>query len=417
MNVFSLGKYKAIVIALGAFVGLIAGVMALNFMISTQLADDAVGINVAGRQRMLTQRLVKEALELKEAIVAGKDVTEAFEALGGTMTLFESTLRALQVGGTATASDGTLINLQAAATPRSQEILEASAQLWEPYNTLLDDALSNATDASGFERLAESIAYGREHNLTLLTLMNAFVTDLERLAISKVTRLRYIQAAAITLALAYFFVIFFRFIRQLRQSDAMTEKARQETENILHTVQEGLFLLDSEYKIGSQFSRATQTIFANKKLDGTALQDLLGDVVTERDLQLTEDYVSLLFGDRVNENLVADINPLNQVEVNLAQDDGQYDTKYLAFNFNRVRVDNKLSHLLVTVNDISERIKLKQELDEVKEKSQDQLNMLINILHVEKSALGAFLGDTEVALRDINDIFKQPKSNSVSSKY
>ena len=70
------------------------------------------------------------------------------------------------------------------------------------------------------------------------------------------------------------------------------------------------------------------------------------------------------------------------VEINIERE-GTYQTKYLSFNFNRVRVGGVLSEILVTVNDVSDKIKLQAELEELKEKAQDQLNMLTNLLHIE----------------------------------
>ncbi|PON11488.1 hypothetical protein C2W62_44595 [Candidatus Entotheonella serta] len=128
-------------------------------------------------------------------------------------------------------------------------------------------------------------------------------------------------------------------------------------------------------------------------------------------MQLTDDYIELLFGGRVNENLIADINPLNQVEINLERE-GSFQTKYLSFNFNRVRSASGSSNLLVTINDISDKIQLQNELEELKEKSQDQLNMLTNILHIEYNILELFLNSVASRLININEIFRQPQTSS-----
>ena len=198
-------------------------------------------------------------------------------------------------------------------------------------------------------------------------------------------------------------------------SERIAENARAETANILNTVQEGLFLLDDNATIGSQYSTATKAIFDREEIADLTLYDILRDIVNEQDMQLTEDYIALLFGGRVNENLITDINPLNQVEVNLERE-GRFETKYLSFNFNRVYSDGKLSNLLVSINDISDKIKLQQELEELKEKSQDQLNMLTNILHVERRTLETFLNNTAEALTNINDIFRQPQTSAANHR-
>jgi nitrate/nitrite-specific signal transduction histidine kinase len=60
-----LGKYREIVLAVVCFLIFDITVLSLNFYISFQLSDSAAAINLAGRQRMLSQRMTKELLAAK----------------------------------------------------------------------------------------------------------------------------------------------------------------------------------------------------------------------------------------------------------------------------------------------------------------------------------------------------------------
>jgi two-component system, chemotaxis family, sensor kinase CheA len=51
---------------------------------------------------------------------------------------------------------------------------------------------------------------------------------------------------------------------------------------------------------------------------------------------------------------------------------------------------------------------LSRELQESQEKAQAQLDMLLHILHVEPRQLTAFLGESEVAMKMVNSILKEP---------
>lgn len=378
--------------------------------IALQGDSDNINVIVSSVQQMLSQRLMKELLELRNTVTAGDRLNKPLQNLSTTITRFNTLLTALQKGGSITDAHGSLINLTPVTSQKSHKALGATVKLWEPYKLLLESLLSEAKETRWLGQLAESVAYGRDNNLTFLVLMDDLAKELERLTIMKVTRLRFIQTAALIMAFLFPFIIMIHFIRQLQKSYAIAEKARSETANILNTVQEGLFLLDDKARIGSQFSTATKAIFDREELADLTLYDILRDIVTEQDMQLTEDYIALLFGGRVNENLIADINPLSQVEVNLERE-GRFETKHLSFNFNRVYSDGKLSNLLVSINDISDNIKLRYELEELKEKSQDQLNMLMNILHIERHALAHFLNNTAESLTNINDTFRQPQAS------
>ena len=56
------GKYRGIIISVALFLLLDASVLLLNFYISFEIADDAESVNIAGRQRMLSQRTMKSYL-------------------------------------------------------------------------------------------------------------------------------------------------------------------------------------------------------------------------------------------------------------------------------------------------------------------------------------------------------------------
>jgi chemotaxis protein histidine kinase CheA len=120
------------------------------------------------------------------------------------------------------------------------------------------------------------------------------------------------------------------------------------------------------------------------------------------------DYVALLWGERVNEKLVKTINPLNEVEVHFDNPAGGFDTHFLEFDFNRVKSEGSLSHLLVTVNDVTKRVMLSRELLDSQEKAQAQLDLLLRILHVEPDSLTGFLTDADVSLKMVNSILKEP---------
>ncbi|HKY02971.1 MAG TPA: ATP-binding protein, partial [Burkholderiales bacterium] len=125
-------------------------------------------------------------------------------------------------------------------------------------------------------------------------------------------------------------------------------------------------------------------------------------------LATAKDYMELLFGERVNEKLVGDLNPLDVVEVNFPNASGGFDTKFLEFRFSRVYEQGVLSHLLVTVNDISERIKLQRELYASQERAEAQMDLLMEVLHMEPQVLRNFLVGTRDALEGVNDVLKQP---------
>ena len=106
-GIFStLADYREIVIAIILFLVFDLGVLVMNMIISNQIHQDAIGINLAGRQRMLSQRTVKTLLQINEAHRQGTSVDVAREELRLTFDLFDFTLQGFSTGNMVTGGDG-----------------------------------------------------------------------------------------------------------------------------------------------------------------------------------------------------------------------------------------------------------------------------------------------------------------------
>ena len=424
-------KYRAIVYAVAFFLVFDLGVLVLNFYTSYQISEDAVAINLAGRQRMLSQRMTKAILTINEDLRNGADISGAFKELKTTVGLFDGTLSGFEQGTEVTGSDGKPVVLQAIESAAGRELLHQAREVWRPYlaalQPMLDylealpaaasvvsaDTLALAADAASDSRQAEvavltaAVGVARANNLKLLDLMNRFTGHLEQLAKHKADRLRLVQSVGISLALINFGFILFHFLRQLRAGDQRIETAQRETAEILGTVQEGLFLLGADGRIGSQFSASLKKILHREINAGEDLFRLLKGMAPDGTLQTARSYIELLFSSRVRERLVGDLNPLNRLEVLVEKPTGGHETRYLDMHFNRVLVDGKISHLLVTVTDITERVRLEKELAAVDRRAKTESEMLMAILRIDPADLAEFLAKTEASLLESNERLKR----------
>jgi two-component system, chemotaxis family, sensor kinase CheA len=193
-----------------------------------------------------------------------------------------------------------------------------------------------------------------------------------------------------------------------RQQNARLREARQQTADILRTVKEGLFLLDENLVIGSAYSSAMETLFQRRDFAGLGFDALLESIVSEKTLATALKFVKVLWAERTNEKLVKSINPLGEVEVHLAAGPGKFDTRYLDFEFHRVRVDGKITHVLVSVSDVSPRVELARELQSSQQQAQAQVDTLLGILHIDPTHLSSFLSDSNAAMKMINAVLKEP---------
>lgn len=102
----------------------------------------------------------------------------------------------------------------------------------------------------------------------------------------------------------------FYFIRKLLTADKLADEARKETTEIMDTVTTGLFLLDRDLTIGSQYSKQLESLIGQKNVGGKNLLDVLSNLINANDLNTTNDFVGQLYNPRTKERLIASLNPL-----------------------------------------------------------------------------------------------------------
>ncbi len=221
------------------------------------------------------------------------------------------------------------------------------------------------------------------------------------------SKLRLVMIAGFGLAAASILLVALLLNARRRQAENL-RRARQQTDDILRTVTEGLFLLDQQLVIGPTYSTAMERLFQRKDLAGLPFADLLRDVVSEKTLATALKFVGVLWAERTNENLVKSINPLGEVEVHIGNAQGKPDTRYLAFDFHRVRVDGSIAQLLVSVSDVTARVELARELTTSQNQAQAQVDTLLGILQVDPAQLASFLNDSNAAMKMINAVFREP---------
>jgi two-component system chemotaxis sensor kinase CheA len=237
--------------------------------------------------------------------------------------------------------------------------------------------------------------------------LTSIVAELQAGNARSATQLRLVMLTGLLIAVVLAALVTMLLLARQRQ-DASLREARQQTMDILRTVKDGLFLLDEKLIIGASYSSALESLFQRTDLAGMHFEELLRSVVSEKTLATALKFVGVLWSERTKENLVKSINPLGEVEVNFDPGTGKASQRYLQFEFHRVRVDGKITHVLVSVSDVSARVDLARELQSSQSQAQAQVDTLLGILHVDPTQLASFLNDSNAAMKMINAVLREP---------
>ncbi len=375
---------------------------------------DGIYINLAGRQRMLSQRITKSLFELVNAQYSNSETKALLDMLNDDIHAFELTLNLFLNGGEYQFNQDKTIQISAVKDSDTIEFINQGIEIWKPLSDSIINLLESNTQV--FDTIAIANQFANQYNLQLLTFMNDLTVALDKDSTNRSNQLRYIQVFGIALALLMFGFIMLFFIKHLKQADTELNYAKEETDRILETVNDGLFLIDNDHIIGEQHSDSLLGIMNIEDPAGKNFLSILRKIVPENTLDTAKKYLELLYGDRVNEELVQDLNPLDEIEVYFDQDGPNRSIGYLGFQFKRVIRNDKISHLLVQVEDITHKIQLQKQLAESKTKAQAQFNLMIQVLHVQPDMLGQFLSDTEKSLKRINDVLQERNKGRESYK-
>ena len=174
---------------LGLIAGGLSTIIVLMFVVTwfttTAQKTDGLLINLAGRQRMLSQKMSKEIMMLS---APGKEKPGA-DSVKNTIQVFDITLQALLSSGKAPLSldlSGAMADCPRAEEPAHAQLLKVQ-DLWRVFSRHMDQVISGAGEDQS------SLEFITQKNLTLLKEMNTAVGMLQKISEKKVHNLILFQ--------------------------------------------------------------------------------------------------------------------------------------------------------------------------------------------------------------------------------
>jgi two-component system chemotaxis sensor kinase CheA len=416
---------RAVWVAVGILaLAFLVGVLAPAWYFAGRLVDNNTAVRAIGELQQQPSRMQTALNSIQDRLRARGFVRDSIESLKRATEQFDSATSTLKAGG------GVSIGGFGSGDDVQKTIDEMNAA-WKKYKPSLDPVANfTAIPYSDSERegtqlnmdgrelqrsVTAAVSQARVYTPSLEKNLAQIISGLQSSSDSLATALRTVVLIGVGLAAALAGLVGYLSLARGKQA-AAAAAARQQTEDILSTVREGLFLLDGDLKIGTIHSHATAQLFQRESVSGLTFEDLLRDLVTPKTLAIATKFVKVLWNERTKENLIRSINPLNEVEIVVGDKEskGGGDTRYLEFNFHRVRRDGAITHVLVAVADVTARVALAAQLKGAQDSAQSQMDAFLSILHVDPVQLSSFLDDSDVAFKMINATLRDPARDSAS---
>jgi len=416
---------RAVWVAVGILaLAFLVGVLAPAWYFAGRLVDNNTAVRAIGELQQQPSRMQTALNSIQDRLRARGFVRDSIEQLKRATVQFETSTASLATGGGNVSFGGF------GSDDDVQNTIREMTTAWKKYKPALDPVANfTAIPYSDSERegtqlnmdgrelqraVTNAVGQARAYTPTLEKSLAQIIAGLQSSSDSLATALRTVVLIGVGLAGMLAALVGYLSLARGKQA-AAAAAARQQTEDILSTVREGLFLLDADLKIGSIHSDATAQLFQRESVSGITFEDLLRDLVTPKTLAIATKFVKVLWSERTKENLIRSINPLNEVEL-LVGEKGSKDaeTRYLEFNFHRVRREGAITHVLVAVADVTARVALAAQLKGAQDSAQSQMDAFLSILHVDPNQLSSFLDDSDVAFKMINATLRDPARDSAT---
>lgn len=409
-------RYRGLILSIAAFLALIGVLLAFTFYTSSVLERNTTLVNISNKTANNAQSIIKDLFDLQSSVgehINSPHQKRVRERLDNNTQNIDQLLNAMREGSEYVDGTGNTHQIPNITTATEIAALQEAQQEWNNLKPLIGSYLEGAGDIRVDSSDELALAYEQaktsslQMNESLDKLTNEVYEETERQA----NTIRLIQVLGVAAILAYFLIFVFFFVRRLRDTDAEALAARRETQEIMETVNTGLFLLDKDLNIGQQHSLALNNIIGADRLSGENFADVLRGRISDKDLKTTRQFIEQLYNPRVKEKLVDSLNPLHKVMLHSASGEEGTDSRFLDFKFSRVYEDKDIARILVNVNDVSDAVYLEQRLEKERSQNDMQIEMLTTILNVNPKIINEFITNTKSHIEKMNNILKNPGSS------
>ena len=408
-----LKRYQGMIISIGIFVVLLAGLLIYASNISSEIEEDSIQSYVAAEMGNSYGELLENVQLLmlnthqdpRSPVVQG-----ALKRAKESQDVFSRSLQAMAAGGDYLSIDGRQYLVDAFDKGEKKAMMAEMVKKWKDSKLIVDAYLKKAEDPTADAALVDAALLSLQNNNARFTEITNFLLADKRAKLEQLSaQLKNVEVFGIVGAVLYLALFLSYFIRKLLTADKLADEAKKETTEIMDTVTTGLFLVDKNLTIGSQYSKQLETLIGQKGVGGKNLLDVLASFINTSDLNTANDFIGQLYNARTKERLIASLNPLIRQKVNIDEKE-----RFLDFNFRRVYHGKDIARVLVNVEDVTDAVLLEQKMEQEREQNDVQLEMLSTILQADRDSLNDFISNTNRHIQSINTVLKSQGEDNAS---
>ncbi|GAB4345298.1 MAG: hypothetical protein OHK0038_25520 [Flammeovirgaceae bacterium] len=221
------GRYTGIIISGVLFLMLDAAILLFSVYISAQVKDNALRVNIAGRQAALVQNMTKLLLQIRDRMQTNETLEMPLIELKDNFLIFSKVLNGFEKGGLVPDGSGQPVKLSPCQTETEISLLQEAKYLWSPLVSKIQTIIANK-EKTPIETVQDALEYALNNSRELSDKMNRLGYEIEKIEEDELNELRTIETIIIILALLNFLFLMAYSIKRLMDKDLQLENQRKE---------------------------------------------------------------------------------------------------------------------------------------------------------------------------------------------
>ena len=254
------------------FVTLDLAMLALNFKITQEVSEDALIINLTGRQRMLSQRMGKLMFQVKNDDLYSDNSSLLITQFVDVFDLFTNTLQGFQHGGVVSDAELRLVEINRINSREGQRLITEALAMTSAMKETVAQLRQDRIEQDVLTELKGNLV---AHSDVLLDMMNELTVITEKISQAQTQRLRIIQLVTFLLAMFNFLVI----IRSFRSVNQKSAEMAHTLNDLLQATQASIIIFDEDRKVLMSNSKACELFgYDASVMEGRYFKDLFLDI-------------------------------------------------------------------------------------------------------------------------------------------
>jgi signal transduction histidine kinase len=193
-------------------------------------------------------------------------------------------------------------------------------------------------------------------------------------------------------------------LKESAESVSAALKAERDTITVMKdNLRVGFFMLNQQYVIQDQYSRALEDILGMRNIQGENFVALVAGSLKKKEVGVLREYFAIILGKSFDAKMLEDINPINEFSY-INPVTGK--EKVLRSSFIPIERSRGQIFILGTLEDVSKEKKLQRQLSDEGKKRGEEISIIFEIVQVKPKIFNDFIADMEYELERIGSVLK-----------